>query len=214
MTPSTCSTIAPDGETPKPERKAPCGTITGMAALDTTWQTPPELLEPVRAYFGGQIPFDPATAEGNPTGAEVHLVAGGLEADWSEHRGVYVNPPYGRVLREWLAKIEHEARGGSQIITLLPAARWEQAYFQSMCVEAEAMCLIRKRVSFIRPSTGDRVSGNPYANLFLGFNVDLLAFLTSFKSVGACFELKGLSGPPQDVRRPPSAPRPKKARPA
>jgi hypothetical protein len=196
----------------RPERKAPCGTITGMPALDTCWQTPPELLEPVRSYFGGEIPMDPATAEGNPTGAIYHMTAGGLEANWCEYRGVYVNPPYGRALREWLAKIEHEARGGVPIITLLPAARWEQAYFQSMLVEAEAMCLIRKRVSFIRPSTGDRVSGNPYANLFLGFNVDLLAFLAAFKATGACLGLRGLSGPPPDVKRPPSAPRPKKAR--
>lgn len=44
------------------ERKAPAGTIAGPT-LDTTWQTPPELLEPVRAYFGGRIPLAAADPE-------------------------------------------------------------------------------------------------------------------------------------------------------
>lgn len=38
-------------------------------SLDNTWQTPESILEPVRAYFGGQIPFDPASAPNNPTRA-------------------------------------------------------------------------------------------------------------------------------------------------
>jgi hypothetical protein len=38
-------------------------------ALDNTWRTPERFLERVRVYFGGPIPFDPATGRENPTRA-------------------------------------------------------------------------------------------------------------------------------------------------
>ena len=180
---------------PRPERKAPTGTIAGPT-LDTTWQTPPELLAPVRAYFGGVIPFDPATAEDNPTGAEAIASADGLDCVWSEHAGTFVNPPYGRVLRDWLAKMVREAGSGAVIISLLPCARWEQAYFQEALAAANVCCFIRKRVNFIRPSTGDRVAGNPYANMFLAFNVDPAKFARAFACAGVVLSLDMIAPPP------------------
>lgn len=193
------------------ERKAPCGTITGMPALDVTWQTPPELVAPVRAYFGGKIPCDAATTEENPCGAETFFTPArsGLTHEWPL-AGVWLNPPYGKVLREWFAKVEIEAARGVPIISLLPCARWEQAYFQSAFAAANAVCLIRKRVAFIRPATGDRVGGNPYANMFLAWNVKPALFAAVFASEGACSALSGITGPPE-VRRPGPARRPKAA---
>lgn len=43
-------------------------------ALDNTWRTPEWLLDRVRVYFGGPIPFDAASAPDNPTKAEVYCV--------------------------------------------------------------------------------------------------------------------------------------------
>jgi hypothetical protein len=195
----------------EPERKAPAGTIAGPC-LDTTWQTPPELLEPVRAYFGGRIPFDAASTEVNPTGADVFAHQGGLDGLVTKWRsGTFVNPPYGRVLREWFAKMASEAASGVPIISLLPCARWEQRYFQLAYAAANAKCLIRKRVAFIRPSTGERVAGNCYANMFLAFNVDWPRFSECFGKVGACVGLQSLCGPPDEASLKPvkTAPRPK-----
>lgn len=195
------------------ERKAPTGTITGMPALDTTWQTPPELLQPVRDYFGGVIPFDAATAVNNPTGAaayaagdaaaDIAAVVDGLAERWAKYDGTFVNPPYGKVLREWLAKMVDEAREGAVIIALLPCARWEQGYFQAALCAANAACFIRKRVNFIRPSTGDRVAGNPYANFFLGFNVEPETFARAFGPAGCVVSLEMLAPPPTDGLRMP-----------
>lgn len=175
------------------ERKARAGTIIGQPRLDTCWQTPPELLGPVRDYFGGPIPCDAATAADNPTKAlvfftDTYMSGGdGLSTEWPKQ--VWVNPPYGRVLREWFAKMEREAARGVEIVSLLPCARWEQAYFQSALSRANALCFIRKRVAFIRPSTGDRVGGNPYANMFIGWNADPLRWQAAFGGVGRCFSV-------------------------
>ncbi len=157
----------------KPQRKAPAGTITGDA-MDLGWQTPPELWGLAAAYWGGRIPFDAATVPENPTNALAFATPAGAgpSPDWSAHGRVWINPPFGRELKHWLAKVVEEHAKGTEIIALLPSARWEQRYFQDALYLANAVTWIRKRVKFIRPSTGDRVGGNPYANMFIGWNVD------------------------------------------
>lgn len=191
------------------ERKAPVGFIghTDSKQLKVDWQTPPHLLDCVRAYFGGQIPFDAATAIDNPCGAlrfcaptaellpklvngGMHVSTDGLTYKWP--RQVWVNPPYGKATREWLPKIAQEARAGCEMVGLLSCARWEQAYFMDMFSQANAVCFIRKRVKFINPATGDAVGGNTYANMFIGWNVDLAAWERAFSEIGQCIELKAL----------------------
>jgi len=89
-----------------------------------------------------------------------------------------------------------EARdNGCVIVTLLPCARYEQYYWQYAMAQSNAECLIRKRVRFIRASTGDRVSGNPYANCFVGFNVDRNRFAKCFGSLGMVRSVSLLSAP-------------------
>lgn len=85
---------------------------------------------------------------------------------------VFVNPPYGKALRPWLAKIVQEAKGGTHMIALLPCARFEQGYLHELLEQAQAVCWVRKRVAFIRAETGDAVGGNAYASMFLLFNGD------------------------------------------
>jgi len=200
------------------EPKAPAGIIGGRA-LKTTWQTPEYLLDPVRAYFGGQIPLDVATAPNNPTRArqfycptdavnEAAQVAlfddelvgertghDALELPWSP--AFYCNPPYGKALKErWLPRAASQAREGAEGFLLLSCARWEQECLHELMAEANAVCWIGKRVGkhhgrvdFINPETGDAVKGNTYANMFLAFNVDFERFAEAFGKVGWCYRL-------------------------
>lgn len=57
----------------KPLPKVQAGGIIRVS-LDNTWRTPEKILEPVRSYFGGEIPFDAATGLDNPTRAKVYAV--------------------------------------------------------------------------------------------------------------------------------------------
>lgn len=176
----------------KPERKVKAGTITGTECLKTDWQTPEHLLEAVRDYFGGRIPLDAATAPDNPTKAVLFFTGeneakDGLHNPW--RTAAFCNPPYGRVIRLWLEKIVKETRRGTEIVTLLPCARWEQGYFHQALEAANMVCFIRKRVSFVNPATGHAVGGNPYANMFLGFNTSPERFFRAFAPIGLCVKL-------------------------
>lgn len=249
--------------------KAPTGFVghTDKARLKVDWQTPDYLLQPVRDYFGGEVPFDAATAIDNPCGAlefaarplcaragcghretdhltqeevdklnakaakkgerlllegcqacagtceeyrageqlQAELVNGGrhvsldgLAYEWP--RRVWCNPPYGKHTREWLPKLGAAAAEGREIVALLSCARWEQPYFMSAFRRVNALCFIERRVDFVNPSTGDAVSGNTYANMFLGFNCSLPLWRLAFRHLedpkrprrGECFELRVL----------------------
>lgn len=138
---------------------------------ETVYITPLEILDPVRAYFGGQIALDPATEYNNPTGAELFYTEedDGLRRPW--YNGVFVNPPYGRVLQKWTAKIASEATRGRRIVALLPGQRFETKYWQSniLTVDLDAIVFLRSRVKFLRPD-GSLATSNPYGSMLYIFN--------------------------------------------
>ena len=72
---------------------------------ETVWLTPDKVLDSVREFFGGEIPLDPATESNNPTSAKkiFTITSNGLDQPWDV--GVFVNPPYGKGIRDWCKKI-------------------------------------------------------------------------------------------------------------
>ena len=185
--------------------------FTDLQCKETVYITPDLLLDPTRTYFGGRIPLDPATELHNPTKAEVYcvspedapapleqlslapdeaplLLVDGLQVPWSDYDGVFLNPPYGKVLKTWCEKIYEETLLGAEILALLPAGpRFATRYFQEFIFNPglDAILFVRGRVKFLRPN-GDVTTGqNPYDSMVLGFNVDTDRFVESFKHLGA-----------------------------
>ena len=185
--------------------KAPAGVIVRVS-LDAGWRTPERILDAARRYFDGPIPFDAATSPSNPTNATAFCVEAhplftrqnapleersGLDVDWNiwGSQGVWCNPPYGKALRLWIAKLSHEATRGVQILALLPVNRTETSYMQGLLECRPHVCFVRKRVAFISTIDGAAVGGNPYASWILGFNVRPVAFELAFESLGLCLRL-------------------------
>lgn len=190
-------------------------------ALDNTWRTPEHILERVRAYFGGPIPFDPATGPENPTRAlrwctgdlpappvapslfpvpdeertaeQLRLArACGLATPWDWP--VWVNPPYGGEVRAWLEKIRAERARGTEIVALLPTSRWETDYLQAALAEAVALCLIRKRVSFVSSQDGAACGGNTSGSMLVGWNVSPARWRRAFSPLGMCLSVEVMGG--------------------
>lgn len=182
------------------ERKAPTGfigNVRGRDQMDKGWETPPELLEPVRQYWGGRIPFDVCSTPANPTRALGFWTPedDALHRPWPER--CWTNPPYGRDMRAWVEKAVTEAERGSEIILLLSAARWEQGWWQTFIASAKYVCFIRGRVAFIRPATGERVGGNTYANMYAGLGLhEPRRWARCLKDVGLCMLWRALGEPP------------------
>lgn len=182
---------------------------TDLQCKETVYLTPELLLAPIREFFGGQIPLDPATLPSNPTGATFFCVEppgppvlvqlatalddgptcliDGLSVTWSDYSGVFLNPPYGKVLKEWCAKIHHEAVLGCPILALLPCGpRFATRYFQSHILTdcLDAICFVSPRVKFLRPDGSGTQGSNPYDSAIWAYNCDLKEFTARFKHLG------------------------------
>jgi phage N-6-adenine-methyltransferase len=69
--------------------------------------------------------------------------------DWHTHAGggtIWLNPPYGRTIGQWVAKAHSEALKGATVVCLVPA-RTDTAWFQDYCLPHEVR-FIRGRLKF------------------------------------------------------------------
>jgi hypothetical protein len=176
--------------------------MTDLQCKSTIYITPELILEPVRKYWGGQIPLDPATQSDNPTKA-VEYAAGpshngttlgdGLQVAWSDFDGTYLNPPYGKDLKTWCAKIHEETVLGASILALLPCGpRFATKYWQDHIFNPglDVTLFVRGRVQFLRPDGSGTGGSNPYDSQLLGFNVDVDRFVECFKHLGSVVKME------------------------
>lgn len=188
---------------------APSGSfhVNDKTCRSTTYLTPPRILDAVRRYFQEEIDLDPATEPDNPTGAATFYTGDpldGLKAVWSwpHPKGnirVFLNPPYGRELKTWTAKLYWEAhkkftQNPAQaqmlppvVLALLPGQRFEQLYWQQYVFNRSltGFCMVRKRVNFLRPD-GTPAKGNPYGSFVYLYNGDFRWFCDCFGDLGLC----------------------------
>ena len=157
-------------------------------ALSVLWQTPERFFVAARTVFGGEIALDPATSADNPAKARRFFTPAddGLKTDWlpDAKQGVWLNPPFGKDMKLWLARVLLYSRQGCPILALLPANRFEQGYIHEFLGEANTVLFVRKRVSFIDPATKTPAKGNIYPSMLVGMGVDPMLFKSAFDGFG------------------------------
>jgi DNA N-6-adenine-methyltransferase (Dam) len=130
------------------------GAHVGHNSGDSEWFTPPLYIEaPPRVM--GSIDLDPAS---NPTANEIVRAAmvytlndDGLRKPW--HGRVWLNPPYARrLVNLFCTKLADEyADGNVMAACVLVNNATETIWFQTLGLEASAICLPRGRVKFWHP---------------------------------------------------------------
>lgn len=110
------------------------------------WRTPRDLFEKLNKEF--HFTLDPAASHKN------HLCAryftekdDGLVQHWHGHT-VFMNPPYGKKIKDWVYKAYHESIVGATVVCLLPA-RTDTRWFHACCLKGEIRFL-QGRLSFGR----------------------------------------------------------------
>jgi len=139
------------------------------------WETPHRLFEELWQEFGG-FDYDPCCRPWHntaqrilmdngticlPPSGSLRILAGeigggtiaedGLRQFW--HGRVYMNPPYGRVLADWVRKAAWEVAQGRAklVVALLPArtdTRWWHTWIGARCERAEVRFL-KGRLRFV-----------------------------------------------------------------
>lgn len=131
------------------------GSHQSSAMLSDTWLTPPHIIE----GLGGRESFalDPCAApEPRPWPTAWHHVSlptDGLELEWWGN--VWLNPPYSREARRWLAKLADHGTGIALIF-----ARTETSWFiEHIWNRATALLFLHGRVHF-HHADGTRAAAN------------------------------------------------------
>lgn len=143
------------------------------------WYTPSHIVARVVQTFGA-IDLDPCSNSHDdpsiPAGQHYTVEDDGLALPW---RGrVYMNPPYGRVIDEWIEKLASEWQNGnvSEAIALLPA-RTDTGWFRRL--PAEHFCFVSGRLTF---SEYESAAPFPSVAAYLGEHPQ--QFIAAFRDVG------------------------------
>lgn len=135
------------------------------------WYTPKEIIESVLKVFGGQIDVDPCSNSSTDPNipAEVHFTKdeNGLTKPWFGR--IYMNPPYGRDIKDWVLKLIEEYQKGNveEAIALVPA-RIDTEWFAAF--DPHPWCGVKGRLKF---SDNPNSAPFPSAIFYLGRDEDL-----------------------------------------
>lgn len=110
--------------------------------------TPDDLFEALAAEFG---PFDldaAASDQLHKTPCYFSMAGNGLRLPWFGR--VWVNPPYGRCIRDWLLKALGELAAGrvSRVVFLIPAATSTSWWHDIVKPHASEIRFLRGRLTF------------------------------------------------------------------
>lgn len=111
------------------KRCSPSGSVHFMSQT-VEWATPQDYFDKVNAEFG-PFTLDVCATPQNAKCAEFFTAEqDGLRQEWAPRR-CWMNPPYGRVIGDWMRKAYEESKRGATVACLVPArtdTRWWHDY--------------------------------------------------------------------------------------
>ena len=134
----------------------------GMYSSKTPeWSTPPDLFAELDAEFG--FTLDPCCTNENAT-CDYHFTEedDGLSQSWEGHT-VFMNPPYGRAIGNWLRKAYVETHHPHTCVVCLVPSRTDTAWWHNFCMKGEIR-FIRGRLRF-----GDSKNPAPFPSAIVIF---------------------------------------------
>ena len=156
-----------------------------FANRNDRWLTPLAIIDAI-----GPFDLDPCSAPDHPT-AETRWtpeeVGDGLAMPWFGR--VWLNPPYGRTMAEWVRRlVEHESG-----IALIPVATGTKLWQDVVFPNATAILFYRHRINFLRRdglgSAEDMVA--PQASALIAFSDSDATSLEGSGLTGECIRFNG-----------------------
>jgi phage N-6-adenine-methyltransferase len=127
------------------------------------WATPREFFRKLDSQFA--FTLDPCARSHNAVCSKYYTPdEDGLLQDWSGNT-VFVNPPYGRGIGQWVKKsYEEGCKDGTTVVMLIPA-RTDTKYWHEYAMKADEVRLIKGRLKF-----GGGSNSAPFPSAVVVFN--------------------------------------------
>ena len=130
-----------------------------MSSLADDWGTPQKVFDDLNAEFGFTVDVC-ANANNFKVANYFDLAQDGLAQEW---RGVvWMNPPYGRSIKLWMAKAYESWLQGATVVCLIPA-RTDTVWWHDYAAKASEVRFIRGRLKFERPDVKSDAAPFPSA---------------------------------------------------
>jgi hypothetical protein len=139
-------------------------------AGSSEWYTPPHVFDALGVIFDLDVCAPTGGVSWIPARRFLTVADDGLTSRWDGF--VWMNPPYGRDVRAWMARMAAHANGIALIFARVDTAWWHES-----AITAATICFLNRRLTFIA-ETGERASANsgaPSALLGWGAGADPVA---------------------------------------
>lgn len=132
------------------------------------WCTPQDFFDNLNKEFN--FTLDPCSTESSAKCKKFYTKEqDGLSKDWSGEN-VFVNPPYGREISEWVKKSYLESKKPNTLVVMLIPARTDTKYFHQYIYGKSEIRFIKGRLKFyIDGDTKNRLSPAPFPSMVVVF---------------------------------------------
>lgn len=145
-----------------------------LSSKSTEWETPQDFFDKLNAEY--LFTLDPCCQTYNAKCEKFYTPKeDGLSKDWSGET-VFVNPPYGNSICEWVKKCYDEAQNGTRIVMLVPA-RPDTKYFHQYIYKQPNVRIefIKGRLKFVNRTIPDwetkKPESAPFPSMLVYFNL-------------------------------------------
>ena len=121
--------------------------FSGVALSSHTddWATPQATFDALHAEF--RFTLDPCASDTNHKCARYFTEQqDGLAQDWGGEV-VFMNPPYGRTIGQWMRKAYHSSQAGATVVALVPS-RTDTRWWHSWATKASDVRFVQGRLRF------------------------------------------------------------------
>ena len=110
------------------------------------WATPQDFFDKLDTIY--DFTLDPCASHTNHKCDKYFTIDdNGLEQTWAGET-VFMNPPYGRVIKHWLQKAYLESLNEDTTVVCLIPSRTDTRYWHDYCMKAEKIYFIKGRLKF------------------------------------------------------------------
>ena len=124
-----------------------------FSSKSNDWSTPQDFYNQLDAEF--EFTLDPCASTSTAKCASYYTAdENGLSKDWGGHT-VFMNPPYGRKIGNWIQKAYEEGeKSNTRVVALIPA-RTDTKYWHNYCMKATEIRFVKGRLKFGQSKSGN-----------------------------------------------------------
>lgn len=142
-----------------------------LSSKSDDWATPPDFFDRLDEIFNFQL--DAAASPHNAKCSTFFTkTQNGLAQSWHPFKRIWLNPPYGRGIEQWMQKAYEEANEGCVVVCLV-SARTDTRWWHDWVKNKAKVTFIKRRLKFRNPDVCPDGRGNSvFASALVIYGLD------------------------------------------